>query len=758
MSKHLLSGVYHIPLQGKSPGINGANWHKRYTELDAKVRNGWDGNYGVALGVNGVYDIDVDIAKYYPHKHHLKKLYHYAERVFPKTGAYWGRCAGEWGHFLYRDPNLSAEEDVKIRRYYPEPNQKVCPALVELRVQGQSLFWGTHPDTNQPLAHGELGPPAEVPYDEVLRQVGWFGCLLHLASVWERGSRHEIAYPAAGVLYKAGWSQKRAEELIRAVCDVVCDEEWRSRVNDVYTTFKRGGGGEDIVGYTALAGLVDQAFADEFSYAALIGSDGEPRMVAVQSETHDTPKVLFRPLGEILAERGDTVLESVPLLGKDGILLRGVLTLIAAHPKGGKTTLLVHSAREWIRQGLRVAWLSEEPLAAWRQRWEMFPELAEIIMPDRPISDPKGWLEQVAQLQPDVLVVDTIRRFCRIDDENSSAQVHRAIRPLQELLTKVPRCAVLLVHHTGKRRSMTAEDASTLDVAGSHAFVGDVDTILTVLPNGEEKNQRVVKVIESRIYLDLPEEDRILIAELSEDRRDYRWVARYSEVHQHQEQNTQRARILRALESIDGGTASDVADILRNERYPLSVKQVRRLLERMVEDGLLTKSGSGSPKDPFVYLPLVKPEEMINPFTNDVPNVPNVPDVPNVPKDDHCTELVIRDMEPKTDVPNDLSRVHLLGTSCETLGNVPNVPNALLEPTVAEYQSFTGDPVRDRLLRFARGLNYPRVTAPISAVTKLHLASPQQWETVVKNATPTYLEKIVEGVAAMYPTQWEATR
>ena len=78
--------------------------------------------------------------------------------------------------------------------------------------------------------------------------------------------------------------------------------------------------------------------------------------IARNDSEDDLP--LLAPLSELLRGDAERELEYVPLLGMDGLIARGTLTLLGAHPKAGKTTLLIHACREWLQQGLRVVYLS----------------------------------------------------------------------------------------------------------------------------------------------------------------------------------------------------------------------------------------------------------------------------------------------------------------------------------------------------------------------------------------------------------------
>jgi len=193
---------------------------------------------------------------------------------------------------------------------------------------------------------------------------------------------------------------------------------------------------------------------------------------------------LFLPLSELLANHPRRELEYLPLLGTDGLIARGTITLIGAHPKAGKTTLLVHACREWVQQNLRVVYLTEDPKIIWDERVNRFPELNQLILNNFTRAHPERWVRAIRELEPDVVVVDTIRRFVPAKDENDSASVSVALAPLVDLQHHLPRTAIVLVHHTKKNLST---DGEITDIAGSHAYTAEVDAIFLLAPVRENK-------------------------------------------------------------------------------------------------------------------------------------------------------------------------------------------------------------------------------------------------------------------------------
>jgi len=209
--------------------------------------------------------------------------------------------------------------------------------------------------------------------------------------------------------------------------------------------------------------------------------------------------LLLAPLGELLASDAEHELEYLPVLSVDGLIARGTITLLGAHPKAGKTTLLLYACREWLQQGLRVVYLSEEAHLLWRERAKRFPELAALILNALPRAHPERWVGAIRALEPapDIVIVDTLRRFLPAQDENDAASVVAVLEPFVDLQQWLPRAAMMLVHHTKKSLS---SDGEITDIAGSHAFTAEVDAILLLTPVREHKRQRVLTPIAGRLW------------------------------------------------------------------------------------------------------------------------------------------------------------------------------------------------------------------------------------------------------------------
>jgi DNA-binding transcriptional ArsR family regulator len=314
--------------------------------------------------------------------------------------------------------------------------------------------------------------------------------------------------------------------------------------------------------------------------------------VANLPETDDLP--LLAPLSELLSSDAEHELEYVPLLGVDGLIARGTLTLIGAHPKAGKTTLLIHACREWLQQGLRVVYLSEDSRAIWRERVKRFPELSALILNAIPRAHPENWARAVREQEPDMVIVDTIRRFMPAKDENDSASVSLALTPFVDLQQELPRTAIVLVHHTKKSLS---SDGEITDIAGSHAFTAEVDAILLLAPVREHKRQRILTPIAGRLWTLSPEP---LVLELAEDGSEYRVVGIANEVLPETHAQSTREKVLQAIRVLGEATRTEIEEYLREIGEKIPERTIRDALLRLYEDGKVERERVGR-GGAFVY-------------------------------------------------------------------------------------------------------------------------------------------------------------
>jgi DNA-binding transcriptional ArsR family regulator len=360
--------------------------------------------------------------------------------------------------------------------------------------------------------------------------------------------------------------------------------------------------------------------------------------IARNDSEDDLP--LLAPLSELLSSNAEHELEYVPLLGVDGLIARGTLTLIGAHPKAGKTTLLIHACREWLQQGLRVVYLSEDSRVIWRERVKRFPELGALILNTIPRAHPENWARAVREEEPDIVVVDTIRRFLPPNDENDAASVAAALAPFVDLTEQLPRTAIVLVHHTKKSLS---SDGEITDIAGSHAFTAEVDAILLLAPVREHKRQRILTPIAGRLWTLSPEP---LVLELSEDGSEYRVVGTAEEVLPETLAQSTKEKILHALRVLESATVDEIAEYLQEHREHIPKRTIHHHLAQLYTEGAVNREGRGTRAEPYTYScnrAIVQPLNTLHDCTNSAapPAAPPEP-TPYAPRSESFEEWLAR--------------------------------------------------------------------------------------------------------------------
>ena len=164
-------------------------------------------------------------------------------------------------------------------------------------------------------------------------------------------------------------------------------------------------------------------------------------------------------------------------------------TLLSAHPKDGKTTLLAHVVNAMgdgghlvgpIARG-SVLIVTEESKMLWNGRRKKLGigDHVEFYFRFQVACNTHAQWEKltakIASLVPDrdysLVIFDTFANVCALDDENDAAKMNRALRPLDQITEAG--AAVLLIHHKRKGHSSLGQGSR-----GSSAFTGFVDVIV----------------------------------------------------------------------------------------------------------------------------------------------------------------------------------------------------------------------------------------------------------------------------------------
>lgn len=171
--------------------------------------------------------------------------------------------------------------------------------------------------------------------------------------------------------------------------------------------------------------------------------------------------------------------DPLPLLGQTEppILQRRLSHIVAAPPKGGKTTLLYAQATEWAQAGIVVLFISEEPEIVWSLRLQgdeaedavleritLLPALGE---------SPDALLDRMSRGSEEIVILDTTK-ILGVEDENDAATVNRVITPW---VVKAREGAKTFVatHHLRKSGGRAVEA-----LAGSYSWGALFDTVVEI--------------------------------------------------------------------------------------------------------------------------------------------------------------------------------------------------------------------------------------------------------------------------------------
>lgn len=169
----------------------------------------------------------------------------------------------------------------------------------------------------------------------------------------------------------------------------------------------------------------------------------------------------------------------------EGLLRRSGILLLASQPKVGKSDTARNLARavatgtEFLGRRCQkgsVLWIGlEEPLSHLRERIEIMgmQDHDIIYVIEQPVGDESAWLCSVVEAHnPDLVFIDTIGRFSRIENVNDYSQVGRATQPALDLRSRLGTTFAFLHHNNHMNKTL-----------GSTMWEGVVDTIASLTRN-----------------------------------------------------------------------------------------------------------------------------------------------------------------------------------------------------------------------------------------------------------------------------------
>ena len=199
----------------------------------------------------------------------------------------------------------------------------------------------------------------------------------------------------------------------------------------------------------------------------------------------------------------------------EGVIPMGAVTLIAAAPIAGKTTMLLSilhamtTGSDWaglpVLQGAGWVFTDEGdhslseiledvgpapgsphmvfPLS--RKGGATFAGICSLVARavERISKNPNGWTP------PKVIVIDTFGSWSGLEDTNNYSEVLKAFKPLQEL-RDLTGCAVILIHHARKDQTTNGNGPLPL-VLGSVGFSAQADHVISLSQWGTGNSRKL---------------------------------------------------------------------------------------------------------------------------------------------------------------------------------------------------------------------------------------------------------------------------
>ena len=187
--------------------------------------------------------------------------------------------------------------------------------------------------------------------------------------------------------------------------------------------------------------------------------------------------------------------ESLPILGRGGVVIRAAAHVLSGPPKSGKSTLLVGALSDWLRAGLSILFFTEEGKDQWvRRARKAEGDWSNVVFVPVLGSDKEAMLRRAVEGSEDVVLVDTIRSAFSFNDETDNSEVARKVNPWVHGVSREKKKTLLLVHHSRKGGGNHGEG-----ISGASALLGAVDVAIEIdRDTSNSRNRRVVRTL-SRI-------------------------------------------------------------------------------------------------------------------------------------------------------------------------------------------------------------------------------------------------------------------
>ncbi len=206
--------------------------------------------------------------------------------------------------------------------------------------------------------------------------------------------------------------------------------------------------------------------------------------VSINNFAVETKRELHASELQEKARAGGTQLESLPLLGQEGFIFRGLSHLVSGYPKAGKTELLARVVAEWRDDS--VLWFTEEPDVVWETRLASLPSHYDHVILRFALGETLDAMrERILTGDESIVVIDTTK-LLGLEDANDASEVTRVLTPIISACRR-GRKTLILAHHERKGGGRHGEG-----IAGSHAFLGLVDVALEIARDEHAPNRRII--------------------------------------------------------------------------------------------------------------------------------------------------------------------------------------------------------------------------------------------------------------------------
>jgi predicted ATP-dependent serine protease len=180
-------------------------------------------------------------------------------------------------------------------------------------------------------------------------------------------------------------------------------------------------------------------------------------------------------------------------MAPQGYIVKGWTHLLAGWWRLGKSEFLAAVILPWIRTGLRVLWITEEPESLWADRADMLDEIYEpvpweghLTLMDAMSATPGQMLDRAATIDADVVIADTIREVCGIVSIKDDDEIRKAVTPWLRRLRDGRRTLIFLTQH----RKAAGERGERVE--GTVALPSMMDVVLELeAVEGNERQRRL---------------------------------------------------------------------------------------------------------------------------------------------------------------------------------------------------------------------------------------------------------------------------